>query len=189
MYASLQACRAAAALMVVLFHLGGRFGQPRSLPRYLFKRAVRIYPTYWLVCAAVCLAALESQIGRDVLPVDRRLVYGAIGSVLIVALVRAEEAGALVLKQRWLAVLGDSSYARYLLHIPIISVLCKGFVQLGATGPLALTAAFAFVVLACVGAPVLFHLAVERPMLARLSWRARKPVAAALTGVFTMPRP
>lgn len=367
MYASLQACRAAAALMVVLFHLGGTFAQPRyfgntafdglfawgdagvdfffvlsgflittvhrddfsrprALPRYLFKRVVRIYPTYWIVCAAVCLSALavpalrdalpsdplvyakalalwpqdpdvvggtgspilfvawslqyelmfyaviaafivgrgvgvvvaaallmvnlgcqlgtrcgfpasfvgnsmvflfamgvgaaalarsawrlpkpavvaalaalafvgfgalELQIGREALPIDRRLVYGAIASLLIVALVRAEQAGTLVPKQRWLAVLGDASYALYLLHIPVISVLCKVFARLGVSGPLALTAVFAFVVLACIGVAVLFHLAIERPMLARLRFGRREPSrpAAAFTGAVTMPRP
>jgi len=365
MYASLQACRAAAALMVVLFHLGGSFaqaryfgyagpdslfawgdagvdfffvlsgflittvhrddfGHTRALPRYLFKRAVRIYPTYWLVCAAVCLAALvvpslrealpseplvyakalallpqdpelvggigspilfvawslqyelmfyaviaafiagrglgvlvvatlltvglgcqlgsscafpasfvannmsflfalgvgaagvagsrwrmpkpalvaalaacaflafgvlELQIGRDALPLDRRLGYGVIASVLIVALVQAEDAGAPVLRQRWLALLGDSSYALYLLHIPVISVLCKLFARAGVSGPFALSAVFVLIVLACVGASVLFHVAIERPLLARLRWRARKPAPATFGGVVTMPRP
>lgn len=367
MYSSLQACRAAAALLVVLFHLGGTFaqpryfgttmfdglfawgdagvdfffvlsgflittvhrgdfGQPQALPSYFFKRVVRIYPTYWIVCAAVCLSALavpslrdalpsdpwvyfkalallpqdpgvvggtgspilfvawslqyellfyavvaafivgrsvglvvagmllvvnlgcllgtscgfpaafvgnamvylfamgvaaaavarspwrlpkpalvavlaalafvgfgalELQLGREALPFDRRLVYGAIASLLIVALVRAEEAGALAPKQRWLAVFGDASYALYLLHIPVISVLCKLFARLGVSGPLALSAVFVFVVLACIGVSVLFHLAVERPMLARLRFSTRKaaPTKSAFAGAVTMPRP
>ena len=95
MYQSLQGCRAVAAALVVLFHLGGTFaqdryfgfkaldgpfawgdagvdfffvlsgflitlahrrdfGRPAELSRYLSKRALRIYPTYWVICLAVC---------------------------------------------------------------------------------------------------------------------------------------
>ena len=98
-YRTLQAARAVAAVLVVLFHLGGSFaseryfgikafdlpfawadagvdfffvlsgfiitamhrrdfGQGARLLPYLRKRALRIYPTYWMVCLLVLLAAL-----------------------------------------------------------------------------------------------------------------------------------
>ena len=362
MYQSLQACRAAAALLVVLFHLGGTFAQQKyfgfaamdrlfswgdsgvdfffvlsgflittvhqrdfghaeALPRYLLKRAVRIYPTYWLICIAVCLAALavpalrqalpndpmvflrafllvpqdpdvvggtgspilfvawslqyemmfyaviaafifsqglgwlvvsslvvvnlgcgigascvfpasffasdmvllfamgvgtayavrsawrmprprlvaalagagfvgfgvlEGFIGRDTLPFDRRLVFGALAAVLIFALTRAEDAGARVAGRRAVNLLGDSSYALYLLHIPVISVLCKAFTHLGVTSPAGLVALFFVVVLACVGAAALFYLGIERHMLAALRFGGRKKVAS---GASLQPHP
>jgi peptidoglycan/LPS O-acetylase OafA/YrhL len=103
------------------------------------------------------------------LPIDRRLVYGVLGSVIVLALAQAEDAGRLPwLGRRWIARLGDSSYSLYLLHIPIISLLCKGILKLGVTNPIALVAMFFLVVLACVGASVLFYMAIERPMLEML---------------------
>ena len=109
MFRSLQACRAVAACLVVLFHLGGTFaqdryfgfkaidgpfawgdsgvefffvlsgflitfvhrgdfGRPQALGGYLVKRLLRIYPTYWLVCAAVCAAAWFAPGLRGALP-------------------------------------------------------------------------------------------------------------------------
>ena len=111
MYKSLQAGRAIAAMLVVLFHLGGAiaaqkyfgisafsvpfsFGasgvefffvlsgfiifaahrndifQPRKLAGYLKKRAVRIYPTYWIVFLLVYFLALASPGLRDTVPHD-----------------------------------------------------------------------------------------------------------------------
>jgi exopolysaccharide production protein ExoZ len=355
MFRSLQACRAAAALLVVLFHLGGTFaqdkyfgfkaadrvfawgdagvdfffvlsgflittvhwgdfGRPGTLRSYLFKRTLRIYPSYWLVCGAVCLAALfvpalrqalpsdalvfakalalipqdpalvggtgspilfvawslqyemlfyaviavfiahrlagwlvvaalalltlpcrlggacgfpasfvadnmvflfamgvaaacavrsriqlprplavavvagvafvgfgalEVWLGREALPLDRRLVFGAIASVLIVALARAEATGGLVLRQRWPDRLGDASYALYLLHIPIISVLCKLAVALHISNRLALVGVFIGIALVCVLASVLFYELVERRVLAWGRAASKRPPQAA----------
>ncbi len=350
MYSSLQALRAAAALMVVLFHLGGtfaqtkyfgvdplggafgwgdagvdfffvlsgfliatvhrrEFGRPEALPRYIYKRVVRIYPTYWIVCFAVCAAAFvvpelraalpsdpwvfvkallllpqdpdvvggtgspilfvawslqyemmfyavfaafianralgamfalgllatslgcqlgsgcafpasfvannmvllfamgvaaafiahgrwrmpapravalaaaaafvgfgmfEVHVGHDALGFDRRLVFGALAALVIVALVQAEDAGAQVAKSRWMALLGDSSYALYLLHMPVISVVAKLFAHVGLVRPLAVGSAAVAVVFACVGSALVFHLAIEKPLLARLRFDRRR---------------
>lgn len=353
MYQSLQAGRAAAAALVVLFHLGGTFGQakyfgwpalaqtfgwgdsgvefffvlsgflittihrrdfghPRALGAYLRKRLLRIYPTYWLICLAVCAAALffptlrqalpgdvptllkglalwpqnpavvggtgspilfvawslqyemlfyaivalaivsrvagllaasllmlaglscrfgpvctfpqsfvasplillfamgvacayvvpsrwrvpaprpvgmaallgfvafgafEMVCGRDTLAVDRRLVYGALASVIVVSLVQAEASGALVLRSRWIVLLGDSSYALYLLHIPVISVLCKLALVAGISGHAALVAAYFAIFAACIGTAIAFHLLIERPLLARFQRGPRRKPA------------
>ena len=108
---SLQAGRALAAVLVVLFHLGGivadakyfnvpwvaapfRFGdagvefffvlsgfiiasahaadisRPSRLIPYLQRRAIRIYPPYWIVFALVCLLALPFGATRATLPTD-----------------------------------------------------------------------------------------------------------------------
>lgn len=342
MYQSLQAGRAVAAALVVLFHLGGTFaqdkyfgakwidgpfawgdagvefffvlsgflititnrhdfGRPQALPRYLVKRVLRIYPTYWLICLAVCAAAVvvvplrqslpsdawifikalalipqnpdvagatgapilfvawslqyellfyaviglalwsrsagvaaalalvavhlgcqfgqgcgfpgsflannlifvfalgvggawlvksrlrlprplvsgavacvafvafglfESWYGRDRLPVDRRMVYGALGAVIIVAFAQAEDTGVLRLRQRWIDLLGDSSYALYLLHIPMISLLVKLLARFAGANPFVILLLFVVVFLACVGSALLFHLFVERRLLA-----------------------
>jgi exopolysaccharide production protein ExoZ len=111
MYRSIQGCRALAAVLVVLHHLGGaiasgkyfgvglfavpfvfgdsgvefffvlsgfiivwahfhEFGRPASLSRYLRKRVVRIYPTYWLIFVIVYLLAQASPPLRSTVPHD-----------------------------------------------------------------------------------------------------------------------
>ncbi len=350
MYQSLQACRAIAAALVVLFHLGGTFaqekyfgfkaldipfswadagvdfffvlsgflitvthrqdfGRPQALGAYVFKRALRIYPTYWLICLAVCLASLavpslrqslpgdamtllkglalipqdpavvggtgspilfvawslqyemlfyaviatfiagrtagtlvvalllsaylgcrldeacgfpqsflssnliflfalgvaaayvstsrwfmprprlvaalatagfvafggfEVWHGRDSLLIDRRLVYGALSSLIIVALAQAEAEGRLVVRGKLVKLLGDSSYSLYLLHIPVISLLCKLALALGVTGRPAQVVAFALIFFACIATSVIFHLMIERRLLAMFRSRARR---------------
>lgn len=348
MYQSLQGCRAVAAALVVLFHMGGMFaqdryfglkaldgpfawgdagvdfffvlsgflitiahrkdfGQPRALLQYLGKRTLRIYPTYWLVCLAVSLAAFavpslrqalpddllvylgaltllpmdpaavggtgspilfvawslqyemlfyaivaifigsrvagfltvvallalsmtcqiggscgfplsfvtsnmiilfgvgvvcayvsmsrlvlpyplalaaasaaafvafglfEVGMGRGVVPfVDRRFIYGILSGLIILGLVQAEEDGTLVFspQDRWPSLLGNASYALYLIHVPIISVFCKLFLSLGLTARPALASGFVVVFIVCVVSSVLFHRYIERPMLRRLS--------------------
>ncbi|MEP7100163.1 MAG: acyltransferase, partial [Burkholderiales bacterium] len=117
--------------------------------------------------AFVGFGAYEVWVGREAIGVDRRLVFGVLAAVLIVALALADDAGALVARQRWPALLGDASYALYLLHIPIISVLCKLLVQLHASNRLVLVGAFVGIALLCVLASVSFYLLIERPILAR----------------------
>lgn len=355
MLQSLQVCRAVAAALVVLFHLGGTFaqdryfgfkaldgpfawgdagvdfffvlsgfiitmahradfGRPQALRGYLGKRLVRIFPTYWVVCAGVCAAALavpslaaalpsdtatfvrallllpqdparvggtgspilfvawslhyellfyalvavfianitagvaaaaavlalgagcqwsaqcgfpasfvatpmiflfamgvagayvatsrwqmaaplawaalgsagfvavgwwEVAAGRDALPLDRHWLFGAMALVIVVALAQAEARGLLVLRRRWPALLGDASYALYLLHVPVISLLVKLVRGLGITQPALLVAAFVAIFAACVAASVAFHVAVERPLLARLRRRPRRAAGVA----------
>lgn len=359
MYQSLQACRAAAAALVVLFHLGGTFaqdkyfgfkaldlpfawadagvefffvlsgfliatvhrhdiGRPAALGGYFWKRALRIYPTYWLIGAAVCLAALAVPALRESVPsdpwillkafalipqdpavvggtgspilfvawslqyemlfyaviavfiasrgagvlviaalagahlacrfgsscgfplsflgsnlvllfalgvgtawacrsrlalpapalvaavavlgfvgfgayevvhgrdsiagVDRRLVYGFCSVFIIAGLVRAQDAGRLAGTRPVVGLLGDASYALYLLHIPIISVLCKLGVRLGVASPAAVVALFAGIFVACVAASVAFYWVVERPLLRRFRSGFARPVGRTTTG-------
>jgi len=117
-FASLQAGRALAALLVVLFHLGliiadakyfdvpwvgppfrwgdagvefffvlsgfiitsahaGDISRPSRLIPYLQRRAIRIYPPYWIVFALVCLLALPFGATRATLPTDLGTLTGA----------------------------------------------------------------------------------------------------------------
>lgn len=358
MYRSLQGCRAIAAALVVLFHMGGTFaqdryfgfkaldgpfawgdagvdfffvlsgflitlvhrrdfGQPQKVFRYIAKRTVRIYPTYWLICLAVCLSAvafpvlrqalpsdamtylaaltllpldpasvggtgspilfvawslqyellfyaivavfivhraagflvvaalllakvgchvgngctfpqsfvasnmvllfamgvlaayvagsrlrvpaprllaaaaatafvafgaLEVWVGREAIVVDRRLVFGALSCLVIIGLVRAEDERSLVVEHRWLDLLGDSSYALYLIHIPIISLLVKLVLRFGPTSNTGLVGSFIGIFAICLASAILFHQRIERPMLAWLGarldrWVKRSPRA------------
>jgi peptidoglycan/LPS O-acetylase OafA/YrhL len=106
--------------------------------------------------------------------VDRRLVYGAISGVIIVALAQAEREGRWRATGAWVKPLGDASYALYLLHIPIISLACKLLPRASVSGPLTGIAAFAAVYALCLAVSTAYHLRIERPMLAFLADAARR---------------
>jgi exopolysaccharide production protein ExoZ len=161
--------------LVLLFGLG-------VLVAYAAPSAIDVRRPGSIAAAAaigfVAFGLLEVAIGRDQLPVDRRLVFGILAALIVFGLVRAE-----AVHTPWLPIgrfgdlLGDSSYALYLVHIPIISVLAKLGVaaRLGGTIPLFL--AYVAIVAACVGIAIAFHLFVEKPVLdwlgARLATRRK----------------
>lgn len=140
------------------------------------------------IAAAVFLsyALLETLLGREWLGFDRRLVYGGLSGVLLFALVQAEDAGQLTTRNRYLPLLGDASYALYLIHYPLISALCKLLRALGLSGVGGAAIAFFVILLACVLVAVSFHILVERPLLRSLTSHpsgrdVRPPPNAAVT--------
>jgi exopolysaccharide production protein ExoZ len=99
------------------------------------------------------------------------LGYGLCGAVAIVALTQAERAQPKSFSNRGLSLLGDASYALYLIHFPLIAVLCKLAVAAGLRGVSGMLVSFAVIAMACVAVSVAFHLWIERPMLRLLSRR------------------
>lgn len=122
------------------------------------------------VAAAAFLgfALLETVLGHESFTIDRRLVYGALSGVLILALVRAEAAGKLRIRG-WIPLLGDASYALYLIHFPLIVTLAKLLRSIGLNGLPGALMAFVLIFITCQLAALAFHLVVERPILAALS--------------------
>jgi len=107
------------------------------------------------------------------------LCYGAASALLILGLVGRERHGVVLGRARLLQHLGDSSYVLYLLHYPLVSVLCKLLVAAGLRGDGGAIAAFALTVCVCVAASSLFHLWIEKPLMKMLTPRfaARPPTA------------
>ncbi|MDM0109350.1 acyltransferase [Variovorax sp. J22R24] len=97
------------------------------------------------------------------------LGYGVCGALAIVALTQAERAQPARFASRMLSLLGDASYALYLIHFPLIAVLCKLAVAAGLRGVTGVGVAFVAITLACVATSVAFHLWIERPMLRLMS--------------------
>jgi exopolysaccharide production protein ExoZ len=99
-------------------------------------------------------------------------LYGLASALIIFGVVKAEDRGAVHGAHAGWQVLGAASYALYLLHYPLISVVMKLMMVLGLRGLGGALFALAVAVSVSVAAAVLFHLHVERPMLRTLgAWR------------------
>ena len=161
--------------LVLLFGFG-------VLIAYCSKSSIRLMrPTIVATIAAtafITFGLLEAVLGTQTLPVDRRLVYGFLSGVIIFALVRSEDAGHLRLKNRWMSLLGDSSYSLYLIHFPLISVMCKLMIFIGLTGSVGAFCAYPVILCACIAASLAFHLLVEKRILSAFSNRRSKPTLA-----------
>lgn len=88
---------------------------------------------------------------------------------------------------RLLRALGDSSYSLYLSHPVTLTVTARIWITLG-FGEASLPAYFALAVLASVAVGWLVHLAVEKPLLARLMGRRAPPGSRPGDGVSLVPR-
>jgi len=108
------------------------------------------------------------------------LGYGLSGAIAIAALIQAERERPAQMRTRAGALLGDASYALYLIHFPLIAVLCKLAVAAGLQGRAGAVVAFVAISLVCVGLSVLFYLWVERPMLAALAPAPRRSAPRAV---------
>lgn len=95
-----------------------------------------------------------------------RFIYGIASALMILGLIQAESAGmANRFKPRWAMRLGDASYALYLIHFPLISVICKIAVWLGLSDDWGALATFGAGSILCIAAALLFHSWIEKPML------------------------
>lgn len=110
--------------------------------------------------------ALNAVIGIHL--AKETLLYGLASCLMVFGLVRAEDAGRIFLGHSWMQKLGNSSYALYLIHYPLISILCKLalIVQLNTLGITGAMIAYLAIFYTCLGSSVVFHLWVERPVAA-----------------------
>jgi peptidoglycan/LPS O-acetylase OafA/YrhL len=107
----------------------------------------------------------------------RTLLYGIAAGFLAIGMVRGEDKGQVILGNRWMQLLGNASFVLYLIHYPVLSIVCKLAMGLG-MGKLGMLGAFityfgTFVI--CVVVAIAFHLWVEKPLSAYLRQRAEKP--------------
>lgn len=128
--------------------------------------------------ALLCMGLIEVLLGKTSHLLNHNLAYGIISGFLIMGLVRAEDAGLLRfgngLISRLVSLSGDASYALYLIHFPLISILCKLAMMAGLQGTYGAVMYFLVVLGICVVVAAVFHCYVERPMLHVLSQQSRR---------------
>ena len=126
-------------------------------------------PIMWLALAGYVGIALAPQLssGHVVLQ-HSELISVGLAAVILVCLVNAEEARPQRSGSRWVQRLSDASYAMYLLHFPIISLVCKLLVLAGVQGALGATLALILSCVISVGASVAFNVYIESRLVAWL---------------------
>ncbi len=126
-------------------------------------------PIMWLALAGYLAVALMRPVpeGQWTWALSGLLSVGLAG-VILVCLVNAEDAQAQRPPVVWVQRLSDASYAMYLLHFPIISLLCKVLVLAGLQGMLGATLAFALSFGVSIVAALVFHVYIERRLVAWL---------------------
>jgi exopolysaccharide production protein ExoZ len=100
----------------------------------------------------------------------QNLLYGLASSLIIFCLVKAEDEGHIIGGHGGLQLLGNSSYALYLIHYPLISVLCKLslLIQLNKFGVTGAMIAYIIIFGICLLSSVVFFLWIEKPVITYL---------------------
>lgn len=113
------------------------------------------------------LVALSKILGTGALSAWKTILYGISFSMLVYGLVQKEFGGVGYLRAGWLQTLGDSSYVLYLIHYPLISVLCKAamLADLKTFGMAGALMAFLSSFIICLAVSVLVHAWVEKPVI------------------------
>ena len=131
-----------------------------------------------LSAGAFCIIAVAANLSRDNYskPVFD-LAYGLVSALLIVALASHDMQHKQKPAPGRLSFLGNSSYALYLIHFPLIAVLSKVATAVLPKNSYGAGLAFLFLVGACVLVAALFHRFIERPVLRYLA--PARPLAQA----------
>jgi exopolysaccharide production protein ExoZ len=97
---------------------------------------------------------------------QQTILYGLASSLIIFGLVKIEDEGKVFGGHRLIQLLGDSSYALYLIHFPLISILCKLFLFFKFTKLDVLGALISYIIIfsICLISSIAFHLWIETPM-------------------------
>ncbi len=113
------------------------------------------------------LVAIDTLFNHESLKNIEIILYGIASALIIFGLVKLEENGRIFGGSNLLQQVGNASYALYLIHVPLISVLAKVAIkihlnQFGIIG--ALTTYFIILFL-CLTCSVLFHRHIEKPII------------------------
>lgn len=130
-------------------------------------------PARWLVAisvvAIVAIAIVATHRRADYQSTMIDFAFGVSSAVLVFGLVKSEKSSSSSVYRRKLGALGDSSYALYLIHFPLVAILSKIAIIIFPKNELGVFCAFTLLVLGSVVTALGFHNFIERPMLNKLS--------------------
>jgi len=121
--------------------------------------------------------ALDTITNINLLQEQKIILYGVASSLMIFGLVKAEDKGRVVGDYYWIQILGKSSYSLYLIHFPLISILCKLslLIYLNKLGLIGAAISYISIFALCLISSVVFYLWIEKPTGAYLQSRFIKP--------------
>lgn len=134
-------------------------------------------PGWVSLVAVVVLFVLHGDSTRTLIASDlgRAIPTSLCAALLILSLIAGEERGMAAGRHPWIQLLGNASYALYLIHFPLVSTLTKAAVAAGMPqfGVLGAAVTALLEVAASVAAGVGFHVWVELPLLGWLREKTR----------------
>ncbi len=148
-------------------------------------------PGWVSLVAVVVLFVLHGDSTRTLIASDlgRAVPTSLCAALLILSLIAGEERGMAAGRHPWIQLLGNASYALYLIHFPLVSALTKAAVAAGMSrfGVLGAAATVLVEVAVSVAAGVGFHVWIELPLLGWLrektGFLTDRPKAEARPGV------
>jgi peptidoglycan/LPS O-acetylase OafA/YrhL len=134
------------------------------------QRTINPWPLLGIGMLIYLTTAIDTVAERDQLKDIHTLLNGVAFSLIIIGLVLCERSGKVLLKYRFVQLLGAASYSLYLIHFPIIILLCNVSLQLGLkdAGFFAAFATYITIFVSCIIASIAFHLAIEKPITEKL---------------------
>ena len=133
---------------------------------------LRVNPLYFASIGLVIylLSAAGKILGNGVSSDFESISYGMGCSFIVLAMISYETKGKTFLKHQFFQLLGSASYILYLIHFPLISVLCKVsmFVGLKDYGVIGALFAFFTIFISCIIVSIIFHQLIEKPVAQKL---------------------
>jgi exopolysaccharide production protein ExoZ len=118
---------------------------------------ILIGATALLALAANCLREFNIKVLFD-------LAYGVVGALLVFVLTRLETKQEVSTIVKRASILGDASYALYLIHFPLIALLSKVCITAMPRNLVGVLLSFGLLVIGSTFVALIFHVLIERPM-------------------------
>lgn len=99
------------------------------------------------------------------------VAYGLCSGLIILSLIEYEERAGALSPPPILLLLGSASYSLYLIHFPLLSLLCKLFTPHFPKTPIGALTAFTLMIVVCCAVAIMLYRLVEAPMRKHMSTR------------------
>lgn len=125
----------------------------------------RLWSSYsWIIAFLGAFLLLAASLIDSNLEMKPLFIYGVAGGLLILGFALIENIQRFKIWRGWL-LLGDASYVLYLIHYPIISLICKIAIAAGLAGFVGGTITWVVTLAICILAAVIIHIMIEKPLL------------------------